>query len=192
MERKYSSEDVVRFLYGEMSADEQSVFMDALVEDEALFDELEQLKAAQESLVKLELQPSKAATDRVMKVARRAAKDQRQRQTRFVSTGKERIINFHHLVSVAMVLFTCATVGAAVIAYQHAADPKSKWEMTETRVQWDDRDLDDRLDFARQRLNGIMENREEAVVNVHHNTYRLVSSDLTTSSNESVVLLNIK
>jgi hypothetical protein len=193
MERKYSSDDVIRFLYGEMSQDEQALFMDALVEDETLFEELEQLKAAQQSLVKLDLQPSKSASERVLQVARRAARDQqRRRNTQFISTGKERILNFHHLVSVAMVLFTCVTVGAAVIAYQRATDPKSKWEMTETRVQWDDRDLDDRLDFAKERLSGMMENRGEAVVNVHHDTYRLVSTDLFAPSNESVVFLNIK
>jgi hypothetical protein len=192
MERKYSNNDVVRFLYGEMSQDEQALFLDALIEDEALFAELERLKAAQKNLVKLDLEPSKASRERVMQVARRAAKDNRRHTTRFLSTGKEKIINFHHLVSIAMVLFTCATVGAAVIAYQRAAAPGSKWEMTETKVQWIDHDLDNRLDFARQRLSGILENREEAVVNVHHDTYRLVNLNLHAPSDQSVVFLNIK
>jgi hypothetical protein len=192
MERKYSSDDVLRFLYGEMSPDEQSSFMDALVEDEALFEELERLKSAQQSLVKIDLQPSQRASERVLQIARRAAKEQRRRAPKFISTGKERIMNFHHLVSVAMILFTCATVGAAVIAYQRAADPKSKWKMTETRGHWEDRDLDDRLNFAKERLNGILGDRKEAVVNVHHDTYRLVNTDLFTPDDQSVVLLNIK
>lgn len=192
MGRKFSNEDAIRFLYGEMDAAEQEAFLDALIEDEELFGEVEALKNAKQTLSPLELSPSKASTDRILYHARKATRDNSRKATRFVSTGRERVINFHHLVSVAMVLFTCVMVGAAMFAYQKATNPDSKWEMTDTKVEFEDAALDDRLDFARQRLQAIIDDRKETVVPVHHDTYRLVNTDLFAPEDRSVVFLNIK
>lgn len=192
MKQKFSSEDIVRFLYGDMEAPEREQFLDSMLEDEALFEEFEAMQSAHAALAPVSLAPSKAAHDRVMNVAKRAAKEQRRNQPSFLSTGRERIINFHHLVSVVMVLLTCLTAAGAMYAYKVSAQPKNTWEMTETKVELFDHSLDQRLEFARHRLEGILEDREDAFVPVHHDTYRLVNTNLFAPADQEVIFLNIK
>ena len=43
MKKKFTDNDVLRFLYGEMSPSEHDAFLDAMYEDEELFEKFEEL-----------------------------------------------------------------------------------------------------------------------------------------------------
>jgi hypothetical protein len=77
-------------------------------------------------------------------------------------------------------------------AFRKSTQAVNSWEMTDTKIDLFDHTLDQRLDFARHRLEGILEDRDDAVVPVHHDTYRLVNTNLFAPSDQEVVFLNIK
>ena len=85
-----------------------------------------------------------------------------------------------------MVICTFLTVGLAAIVYRHAAEPENNWGMTETHDQFENVSLDNRLDFIRHQLTDIMDDRHDVFVPVHHNTYRLVNTDLFSSDPQPV------
>lgn len=192
MKRKYTKNDVLRYIYGEMPPAEHNDFLDAIREDEELFETFEALNAAQEDLSPVELTPSIRSVGAVMSYARHAAGTGRRGHNPFLATGKNKIMNFHHVVSIVMVFFTCITIALAMYAYQKAATPDNTWSLTPTSNDLINHALDQRLDFARERLQNIMDNRRETVVPVHHDTYRVVPTDIATPTSNEVVLVNIK
>lgn len=192
MKKKFTDNDVLRFLYGEMSPSEHDAFLDALYEDEELFCKFEELKAAQEGLQSVELAPSEASVTRVMHYARRAAHDHRPRRAKLAYAGGGSLFAFNQMVTIVMVIFTCITIGVATYVYSKASKPENNWTMTPTHEELIDHQLDNRLNLARERLNNILDSKRETIVPVHHDTYRVVTSDLFAPQNENVVLLHVK
>ncbi|HHG84745.1 MAG TPA: hypothetical protein ENJ82_08340 [Bacteroidetes bacterium] len=194
--KKYAKNDVLKYLYGEMPPEEQDDFLDALCSDEELFATYDTLKKASEGLTEVNLNPSENSVNRVMGYARHAAQNPRNKTRRnnrpFTSTGKEKVLNFHHLISVVMVFCTFLTIGIAMFVYQRTAQPQNTWGMTESYVEFENVSLDRRLDFIRNQITDIMEDKGGAIMPVHHDTYRLVNTDLTSSKTQGIVFLNIK
>lgn len=192
MKKRFTENDILRFLYGEMAPAEHDAFLDAMYEDEALFEAFEEMKHAHATLQPVALSPSEKSLDRVMGYAKRAVKDGRPRRKRLAYAGNGSLFAFNQMVSIVMIVFTCVTVGIATFVYQKAAKQENSWKMTPTHHQLIDKDLDDRLDIAKQRLQNMIDNKQEALVPVHHNTYRVVTSDLFVPQDQNVVFLQVK
>ncbi|MEM6270806.1 MAG: hypothetical protein AAF998_15300 [Bacteroidota bacterium] len=192
---KYTKNDVLKFLYGEMSPAEQDGFLDALCTDEELFSAFEAMKKAADDLEPVEMAPSEGSVDRVMHFARSAARDRRRNpatRSPFSIHKNPKLSAFHQMVSLVMVICTFLTVGLATVVYRKAAEPENNWGMTETHDQFENVSLDNRLQFIRHQLDDIMDDSHEAVMPVHHNTYRLVNTDLFSTEPQPVIFLNIK
>jgi hypothetical protein len=192
MKKKFTENDVLRFMYGEMSPAEHDAFLDALYDDEALFEKFEELKAAQAGLQQVELAPSEASVSRVIKYAKRAARDRRPKRPKLAYNGNGSMFAFNHVVSIVMVVFTVITIGIATLVYSKSSKPENNWTMTPSHEELMDTDLDNRLDLARERLHNIIDNKRETIVPVHHDTYRVVTSNLFAPNDENVVLLHVK
>lgn len=191
MRRKYGKNDILKFIYGEMSPAEHDDFLDALCTDDELFEAYEALKSGQDQLPRIDLAPSETSVDRVMHFAHAAAARRKPPATA-LAFGKNKALNYHHLVSVLMVFFTCFTIGIAMYLYNRDNTPQSNWSNSQDVMQFDNQSLDQRLDFARQRLESIIDDQRPAPMRLYHNTYRLVNTDLTGATSQGVVLLNIK
>ena len=192
MKKKFTENDILRFLYGEMSPKEHDAFLDAMYEDEALFEAFEEMKHAQASLQEVTLAPSEKSMERVMRYAKRAARDDRPRRKRLAYAGNGSLFGFNQMVSIVMVVFTVATIGIALFIYQKSSKPSNSWKMTETHQDLLNPALDARLDMAKKRLQNMLDNKSEAIVPVHHNTYRVVTSDLFVPQDQNVVFLQVK
>lgn len=192
MKKKFTENDVLRFMYGEMSPAEHDAFLDALYDDEALFEKFEELKAAQAGLQPVALTPSETSVSRVMRYAKRAVRDRRPKRNRLAYNGNGSMFAFSHIVSIVMVVFTCITIGIATFVYSKESKQESNWAMTPTHEELIDSDLDNRLDLARERLENILDSNRKIFVPLHHNTYREVTSDLFSPKDENVVLLHVK
>ncbi len=192
MKKKFTENDVLRFMYGEMAPAEHDAFLDALYDDEALFEKFEELKAAQTELQSVELTPSEASVSRVIKYAKRAVRERRPRRTKLAYNGNGSMFAFNHVVSIVMVVFTVVTIGIATLVYSKESKPESSWTMTPTHEELMDSELDNRLDMARERLHNMMDHKRETIVPVHHDTYRVVTSNLFAPNDGNVVLLHVK
>lgn len=190
MNIKFTENDVLRYIYGEMEPVEQDLFLDALVTDEKLLEAFEVMQMAQEELEPVQLAPSESSVNRVMRYASRAAQaPQRREHNLFFFNGKDKVMNFHHLVSVVMVFFTCITITTVMYMYNKAATPENNWGLTSQALDFENHSLDQRLDFARYRL---MDLNHEVPLPMHHDTYRLVNADLFAPLEQNVVFVTIK
>lgn len=193
MKGKYTKNDVLKYLYGEMDPAEHHDFLEALCTDEDLFETFEAVKEAHDDLGTVDLQPSDASVDRVMHYARSSARTSRPPQNPFLITGKNRLLNYHHMVSVVMVFFTCITAAVAMYLYDKSSVQENSYGMTEAYDKFENVSLDERLDLIENRLQNMLDNTNETVIPVHHDTYRIVDTDLRSpNSNKGVVFLNIK
>jgi uncharacterized radical SAM superfamily Fe-S cluster-containing enzyme len=192
MKKKFTDNDVLRFLYGELSPSEHDAFLDAMYEDEELFEKFEELKAAQASLQSVELTPSEKSVSRVMSYAKRAVRNPRAKRAKLAYNGSGSMFAFNQIVTIVMIVLTIVTVGVATVVYSKASKPENSWTMTPTHEEFLDHALDDRLDLARERLNNILDSKRETLVPVHHDTYRVVTSDLFAPQDGNVVLLHVK
>lgn len=190
MRRKYSKNDILKFIYGEMSPRDHDEFLDALCTDEELFETFEAIQQAQEQLSPVELSPSEQSVKRIMHFAGVNARRKPRRDT--VRIGKGKTFSTPHLVSIFMVFFTCITVGVVMFIYKRDTIQENNWSISKDVMKFENQALDQRLDFARERLGDIIDNRHSAPMRLHHDTYRLVNTDLSVEEQGQVVLLNIK
>ena len=191
MKRKYNSNDILRYIYGEMEPREHDEFLDALCTDDKLFRQFEALQEAQKPLnAPVELKPSKSSVDKVMHFAGTSAR-RRQSLGKNPAVGKGGLFQ-HHVVSVGMVFFTCIMIGIALFAYKMSSVEENTWSNSKDALKFENRALDQRLQFAKERLGDIIDNQTSTPLPVHHDTYRLVNTDLSQDVEPGVVLLNIK
>lgn len=70
MKTAFSDDDILKFLYDEMSREESEVFLDALARDEALWQRFETFQSVNDQLQTLRLEPGTAQVGRIMDVVR--------------------------------------------------------------------------------------------------------------------------
>jgi len=66
MKKSFTEEDILRFLYNEMSIRESEAFLDVLYSDEALWEKFESYQEAVDTLVPLELEPGEDSLQNVL------------------------------------------------------------------------------------------------------------------------------
>lgn len=196
MKKKFDDNDVLKFLYGELSPADHDDFVEALCCDDALFETYEELKSAHDDLGEVGeiglLEPSEDTMDAIMDYVQTTARPSvRERVTAIGVSGKKvPVFGMTQLVSALMVCFTLGFVWFSIQMY----GTKSHTETTlndATGLEWDSSSLSDHLDRARMQLDNLAEDREVPYP-VHHNTYRLVNSNLFSPAAKSVILLNIR
>jgi len=70
MKTAFSDDDILKFLYDEMSREESEVFLDALARDEALWQRFETFQSVNDQLQTLRLEPAAAQIGRIMELVR--------------------------------------------------------------------------------------------------------------------------
>ncbi len=187
MEKKFSKEDVLRYLYGEMAGDEEQYFLDALVKDEALWMDFEQLKETKDQLSAAELQPSESSISKI----KAFAKTQIQRTTRRNKRqGKVKFLSLNLVMALVMVLFIASVSLYGIYRYQQVSD-EPVVERNQSRLMWDDPSLDNKIKEIQYDIRNLSAQRE-VPVHMIHNTYRLVNLNPASPCGENVVLLNLK
>ena len=66
MKKSFTEEDILRFLYNELSIRESEAFLDALYSDEALWEKFESYQQAVDTLVPLDMEPSEESLQNVL------------------------------------------------------------------------------------------------------------------------------
>lgn len=192
MKKKFDKNDVLKFLYGELSPADHDDFVEALCCDDELFEAFEELKSAQEDLGEPELlEPSEESLDAIMDFVHTTTRPSvRERVTAIGVSGKKSpLFGTAQLVSTLMVCFTIGLIWFSVKLYGGQKGPEQAGLATE--LDWDSQSLTDRLERARLHLNNLADDRAVPYP-VHHNTYRLVNSNLFTPAAQGVVFLNIR
>jgi hypothetical protein len=68
MKTRFNDNDILRFIYDEMSSTESEAFLDALTHDENLWNRYEQFQDTGDRLQEISLEPSEASLQRIMAV----------------------------------------------------------------------------------------------------------------------------
>jgi hypothetical protein len=193
MKEAFDENDILRFIYDELEPLEHEAFVEALMEDEDLFNRYEELKEAHSSLASTSLEaPSDISVHRVMSFARKSVRE-RPGAAFLLTHGKSKMVGFNHLVSVLMVFFTVGTIAVAMLTYDKVV--REEAPQATMSLDWDDTQLNQKINFARFNLNNIRGNNREAVLPVYHDTYRVVKTSNFTnlgSPGRNVEFIHIK
>ena len=190
MKKEFDHKDVLRFLYNEMGSMEREAFMDALAQDEALWQTFEETQNSMEGLSSTELNPSDFSCQKILTQVTKIPPQLRKKPARQYAFGKNHFVNLHHLASVFMVFFTTITIGIVMYLYK-TVETKQVFSQDQPRLQWEANYLENKLDLVKINLNNLSGDRF-APIKIYNNTYRLVKIDPNSSFSKSVVLLNFR
>lgn len=189
--RKYDKDDVLKYVYGELSPTEEGDFVEAMCSDEELFawyqevkDLQDDLEASREDLTE-ELEPSEFAVHRVLNYARQTAKEA---ETAGIPLPPKRNLRLQ-LAGSAMVAVTALFVTFTVLIYQSSMARQQT--VLNSSLEWDNTDLDQRIQLARLNADNINGDRE-VIMPVYSNTYRLIRTDDFAPTLQNIVLLSIE
>lgn len=194
MKKKFDKNDVLRFLYGELSPTDHDDFVEALCSDDDLFEAYEELKSAQEDLGEPEMmEPSEETLDAIMDYVHTTSRPSvRERVTAIgISGRKSPVFGMAQLVSVVMVCFTVGIIWFSVKLYGGSPSADQATASYSNSLDWDTQSLTEQLNHARLHLENLDEDRAVPYP-VHHNTYRLVNTNLFSPAAKGVVFLNIR
>ncbi|MEM6264890.1 MAG: hypothetical protein AAGI38_20430 [Bacteroidota bacterium] len=79
MKRKYRDEDIIRFLHDELNPTETEAFLNALTDDEELFDRFEMFQDVSDQISSVTYEPSSFSCDAIMKAVKEEGKSPSQR-----------------------------------------------------------------------------------------------------------------
>lgn len=185
MEKKFTKNDVLRYLYNEMGASEEQLFMDALLADEVLWQEFELLKESQEMLGESVAEPSPETMAKVRLALRKAA-----RKTRSGKTATARLFSLPLVLAVTTVLF-CAGASLFGLYHYQKVSGEQVVQASQPRLRWDDPALEQRIQNVRFNINNMSDERNIPVPLIH-NTWRLINVNQPSPCGQNVVLLNLR
>lgn len=167
MKIKFSDNDILRFLYEEMSEDESKLFLDALTEDENLWERYEHFQQTTDQVNSLSFEPSEASLSTIMDVV----------VSEGTSSGKKfslrKLSSSPYIMGLAaasfLTLFLFARLGTNI---QHATSQEVSLEFEtmpvptlvhEVRIEsdkksdisWNAQDLDQKLDQIKQKAQSL-------------------------------------
>ena len=185
MEKKFTKNDVLRYLYNEMEVAEEQLFMEALLRDEDLWQEFELLKESQESLGETMTEPSPETMAKVRLAVRKAA-----RKNKSARTVTARLFSIPFVLATTTVLFCAGITLFGLYNYQKISGEQVV-NSNQTRLRWDDPILDQRMQNVRFGIQNMGGARNIPVPFIH-NTYRLINVNQSSPCGQNVVLLNLK
>jgi len=167
MRTKFSDNDILRFLYDEMSEDENTLFLDALTEDENLWARYEQLQQTSDQVSSLSFEPSEASIDAIMDVV----KEESPKSKKFAKVRKlsRSPISMSLAVAVFLTLLMFGRVGSDVkqsnsqevsLEYEPMPVPTLVHEVRmemhdEPQINWQTEELDTKLSEIKQKAQSL-------------------------------------
>lgn len=173
MKHAYTDNDILRFLYDEMHPTESEAFLDAIVEDEALWERYEYFQGAAEMAASLRYEPSEAAVRRVITYAHdtqppRPRPSALQKVQTFLNDKVPLTLSLNGVMVMALILFvSVAILGSAFKLQRSLRQPpagslvQQVSPKTDPLMRWDDSQLEDQLQYIRSSMEDI---REETVL----------------------------
>ncbi|MEL6675514.1 MAG: hypothetical protein AAFR61_25125 [Bacteroidota bacterium] len=170
MQRNFQDNDIIRFLYDEMDRPESDAFLDALMQDEELWERYEHFQQVVEGVSQVKEEPKAASVAKVMAfVAATAGEPVAQPKQSWpdrLKLGKNWLpisINLNAVVVMALLLFISIGVTGSFLKLKraHIGKPSSESlvhqveSLDEPLFEWDDSGLDQELDDIRARLEGL-------------------------------------
>lgn len=170
MKKRFTDDDILRFLYNEMNAAESDAFLQAVVLDESLWERFESLQNTTEQLTGLSYEPSEASLEKVRAVAREVAAEMpvnpppAKRKPLWAFVPKD--VPLKAVATVAFLLFmTVAITGSFYTLERSQLSVRENASFTQEELvqeydanplfEWDDSALDRQLDEIRSRVEAI-------------------------------------
>jgi hypothetical protein len=169
MKKRFTDDDILRFLYHEMNAAESDAFLQAVVLDESLWERFESLQKTTEQLEGLSYEPSEASLEKVRAVAREVAAEMpatppAKRKPLWAFVPKD--VPLKAVATVAFLLFmTVAITGSFYTLERSQLSVRESSSFTKDELvqeydanplfEWDDSALDRQLDEIRTRVEAI-------------------------------------
>ncbi len=158
MKRRFSDDDLLRFLYNELPPAESDRMMDALVKDEELWQRYESFQQVAEQMPEVALQPSEASLEAVMAhvrsssllVEEEAPLQAAWQRVRMVS-GKSIVVGLNSLVLLGVGIFFFIAVGSSALPWRQAIEiPQESVQASAAPVQeadlsWDTGHLEEEV-----------------------------------------------
>ena len=185
MEKKFTKNDVLRYLYNEMEVSEEQLFMEALLRDGELWQEFELLKESQESLDENNFEPSPETMAKVRQSVRKAA-----RKIKAGKTVTAKLFSIPFVLATTTVLFCAGITLFGLYEYQKVSGEEVV-NANQARLRWDDPGLDQRIQNVRFGIQNLNEDRNIPVPFIH-NMYRLINVNNPSPCGQNVVLLNLR
>lgn len=179
MNRKFTDDDIIRFIYNEMEPHESEVFLGELCSDESLWERYESLQEIAAKTKAFELEPSEAAVANVMAYVRDTSPyfeqpgrfEKIKDATRSYLVGKIPVaISLNAVIIVAFIMFvTVAIMGSAYELTRGGIDNPNTGVLVQQvdedldpeMYRWDDSDIEEELKEIRQ---GVENLREDPVL----------------------------
>lgn len=178
MSKKFTDDDIIRFIYDEMDPHESEAFLAELCTDESLWERFESLQEITAKTKDLELQPSEASVANVMAYVRDTAPyiEQPTRMEKFKDATRTYIagkipvaISLNAVIIVAFIMFvTVAIMGSAYELTRGGIDSPNTGVLVQQvdeeksdLYEWDDSEIEEELRQIRQ---GVENLREDPVL----------------------------
>ncbi|MEM7367567.1 MAG: hypothetical protein AAF587_03130 [Bacteroidota bacterium] len=178
MKRQFKDEDIIRFLFDEMSQAEGEQFLSAICADETLWDRYEYFQDMVEQIPSMSYEPSALSCQKVLEYVRDTAEESIGAsiadQTPTPGPHRKSLLDFlpvkinpNAVVAVALGLFLM--IGAMSIAYKlqrgaidnpntiNTAQQLDPIELEEEKLDWDDSDIQKKLDQVRNGIENLKE-----------------------------------
>lgn len=172
MKKRFTDDDIIRFLYDEMNPAECEAFLASLYTDESLWERYEALQETVGSLTGLQYEPSEQSLDKIRAVAKEEAATPlpappaAKRKPLWAYIPKD--LPLKAVASLAFLLFmTVAITGSFYTLGQRSQLADNSRPQPNSQIfhqvdndydpmfQWDDSDLDRQLDELRDRVEEI-------------------------------------
>lgn len=167
MKTKFSDNDILRFLYEEMTEDESKLFLDALTEDENLWERYEYFQQTSDQVDSLSFDPSEASLSAIMNVVETEGNSGKRKFSIRRLTSSPYSMGL--AVASFLTLFLFARLGSniqqpssqeATLEYEALPIPTLVHEVriesdSKLDFSWNDHELDQKLDKIKQKAQSL-------------------------------------
>jgi len=167
MKHKFTEEDIIRFLYNEMSIRESEAFLDALYTDDQLWETFESYQHIVDKLIRMEVDPSDETCNNIMRFVADTHPDPKPKQK---SSGNKQN-QLRVMMMGVLVLVTSMIVTGSIYFFQEARQknqqaanmPVSSEQKTQMPLEWEDPHTEQTIQSIRQQLDDIKEDTGETI-----------------------------
>lgn len=177
--RPPEADEILRYLYGEMNAEEKFAFEEALSDDENLYAEFTRLKFAVEKLPAIDEEPSETAVQNILDYA----------EENYGGKSTTRILQLPSVFRLPVVRVAAAVViliGAGIFVAKKnnlILNPSTKNVAQAELLNWDT-NFESDIQFLKTSVNNLEANRV-LPLEIYGNTYRVINPKSFTAKNAS-------
>lgn len=145
MKKKFTDDDVLRFLYEEMDKSESEEFVDALCKDDTLLEKYDTFESVYKKLDDVSISPSDESCNNILEFVRstRPCEDEYQND---IQSQPKRKFSLRGALFLSLILFTLAGVGTSMYVNKLKADANKQAQLNEIKTEEssekEDKDLD--------------------------------------------------